>query len=76
MFFKLIFTLFVFITIIYAIPNLPYLDSNGKVLEKYNIKSGGQCDRCIKNCQGKDFGCAAECCWACIPGRGGNCQCC
>lgn len=61
--------------ITFITPGLPYISK--KHLESPNTPAG--CDACIRRCQNggqeKDNWCLANCCWACVPGRGGNCHC-
>lgn len=68
----LIILLIISFEIISCLPELPYLD-----LKNISPDSVPACNSCLEKCKkSSDPYCSADCCWLCIPGRGGNCHCC
>ncbi|KAL0084699.1 hypothetical protein F4703DRAFT_1855595 [Phycomyces blakesleeanus] len=60
-----------------ALPNLSYIDTRA-VAPGGVEAAGGSCATCQEKCykSADPSGCIPNCCWLCIPGRGGNCHCC
>ncbi|KAL0085423.1 hypothetical protein J3Q64DRAFT_1698980 [Phycomyces blakesleeanus] len=50
-----------------ALPNLPFLEARG-----VDLATTPACNGCLDRCKkSSDPYCSADCCWVCIPGRGG-----